>query len=167
MTQQLSFSVADDDTSGRGRVEDPLTGLAHRATLDGTLLNAMAAARFAGRPLCVIVVNIDALAAIDDAHGRPVGDAVLCRLAAILRTHCRPLDAAVRAGEDRLVLVLDDTHHDQALEMVTRMRDEVAGVDWSSLANGLGVAPRFGVAADPGHGSAAALLRLAAVSGTA
>jgi len=141
--------------------EDALTGLANRRALDEALVNALAASRFAGTPLSLVVFDIDRFKSINDRLGHALGDAVLRRVGTTLRSHCRTGDVAARLGGEEFVLLLAGTACEQARAIAERVREEIALADWGALAAGLVVTVSAGVAGDPGQGSAASLLRLA------
>ena len=76
---------------------DPLTGLPnHRALVAAWSLTARA--RREEKPCAVLFVDLDHFKAINDAHGHPVGDAVLREFAACVRTCLREEDTLGRWG---------------------------------------------------------------------
>src|SRR5579875_1828188 len=85
---------------------DDLTGLANRRAL----------ARFTqgllgrGAPtIAVALVDLDRFKRINDGHGHAVGDAVLQRIAALLRSGVRDQDLVARLGGDEFLLLLTMT----------------------------------------------------------
>lgn len=88
---------------------DPLTGILNRRGLQEVMESAYA--ERGERRLCAIVVDIDHFKAINDIYGHAGGDAVIIRIADILRRTLKPLGAAVgRLGGDELgALVFDVT----------------------------------------------------------
>jgi len=59
---------------------------------------------------------------INDQHGHLIGSRALCRIAAILRLHCRSIDTAARYGGDEFALVLPEASHDAAEHVAERIR---------------------------------------------
>jgi diguanylate cyclase (GGDEF)-like protein len=151
-----------------GGLVDPWTGLANRRGLDAALLNALAASRFAERPLSVVVLAIDGLEAIDDRFGPAVGDRVLREVAVAMSACARPGDIVARSGGGTFVHVLAEATAARAVDFAVGLRDAITARDWSAVAPGLAVGVATGVAEDPGRGSVAALLREAeaALAGT-
>jgi diguanylate cyclase (GGDEF)-like protein len=65
-----------------------------------------------GRSFGVLLIDLDGLKKINDAHGHVVGSRALCRLADTLRIHCREIDTAARYEGDEFVLVLPETEEE-------------------------------------------------------
>src|SRR5438874_1097941 len=86
-------------------VTDPLTGLANYRRLLDALDSEIKRYERTGRPFAVVLLDLDKLEMINDTHVHLVGTAAICRLANILRIHCRAMDTAARYG-DEFVLVL-------------------------------------------------------------
>ncbi len=55
-----------------------------------------------------------------------VGSRAICRLAEILRIHCRAVDTAARYGGDEFALVLPESHGDEANRVANRIREVLA-----------------------------------------
>jgi diguanylate cyclase (GGDEF)-like protein len=104
---------------------DPLTGLAnYRRLLDALDLEIKRHGR-TGRPFAVLLLDLDELKKINDAHGHLVGSRALCRLANILQIHCRAIDTAARYGGDEFVLVLPETESAAAVQVAQRVSEEL------------------------------------------
>jgi two-component system cell cycle response regulator len=103
---------------------DPLTGLAnHRRLLDALETEIKRFGRTA-RPFAVLLLDLDGLKAINDAHGHQVGSRALARVANILRIHCRSIDTAARYGGDEFVVVLPETGREAARLVAQRISEE-------------------------------------------
>lgn len=66
------------------------------------------AARY-GRPLSVIMLDLDCFKDINDAHGHIVGDRILVMTAGVLCAHLRKSDVAARYGGDEFAVILPET----------------------------------------------------------
>jgi diguanylate cyclase (GGDEF)-like protein len=109
-------------------VSDPLTGLANYRRLLDVLENETERTDRTGRPFAVLLLDLDGLKTINDSYGHLVGSRSLCRLADILRIHCRAIDTAARYGGDEFALVLPESQEEEAQRVASRIR-EVLGND--------------------------------------
>jgi diguanylate cyclase (GGDEF)-like protein len=103
-------------------VSDPLTGLANYRRLLDVLENETERTNRTGRPFAVLLLDLDGLKKINDRFGHLVGSRALCRLAAILRIHCRAIDTAARYGGDEFALVLPESQDAEAQRVANRIR---------------------------------------------
>src|SRR5260370_22622028 len=107
-------------------VSDPLTGLANYRRLLDVLENETERTDRTGRPFSVLLLALDGLKKINSSHGHPVGSRAICRLADILRIHCRAVDTAARYGGDEFALVLPEAQEDEARPVANRIREGLA-----------------------------------------
>jgi diguanylate cyclase (GGDEF)-like protein len=105
---------------------DPVTSLANYRCLLDVLENETERTNRTGRPFAVLLLDLDGLKRINDAYGHLVGTRALCRLAEILRVHCRAIDTAARYGGDEFVLVLPETPESDAKRVANRIREVLA-----------------------------------------
>jgi diguanylate cyclase (GGDEF)-like protein len=107
-------------------VSDPLTGLANYRRLLDVLENETERTDRTGRPYSVLLLDLDELKKINDGYGHLVGSRAICRLADILRVHCRAVDTAARYGGDEFALVLPESQEDEAHRVANRIREVLA-----------------------------------------
>jgi diguanylate cyclase (GGDEF)-like protein len=100
---------------------DPLTGLFNRRAFMRELAQEVARAQRYGRPLTVVLCDVDHFKLINDTHGHPEGDRALCRLAAVLGDCLRTSDDAYRIGGDEFALLLPETTPDGAADVTRRL----------------------------------------------
>jgi diguanylate cyclase (GGDEF)-like protein len=105
---------------------DSLTGLSRLAyTLTRLQQEGRRAQRY-GTPLCVAMLDIDHFKQCNTAYGHVQGNAVLVRVADIVRSEIRQSDLAGRFGGDELCLVLPETPLDKAYTVAERIRHRIA-----------------------------------------
>jgi len=107
-------------------VTDGLTGLFNRRRLMEALASEVQRATRTQEPCSVLMVDVDHFKQFNDTYGHPAGDAVLTRVAAILRESIREVDVAGRYGGEEFLLVLADTTMAGALEVADRIRARLA-----------------------------------------
>lgn len=97
---------------------DPLTNLLNRAQFD-TNMRRMAER---GEPCALAIVDIDHFKQVNDTHGHPVGDQVICRLAKILEDGVRSTDFVGRMGGEEFALLMPACDVENALTVLNRLR---------------------------------------------
>ncbi len=131
-------------------VTDPLTGLANRRGFEERALPALAAARRAGQPVSLVMLDLDRFKAINDGFGHPAGDDVLRGTAQALLASLRAEDVAGRLGGEEFAVLLPNTDPPGAAQFAERFRarlraavrhpDPARAVTASAGVAGLGVA---------------------------
>jgi len=101
---------------------DPLTSLHNRRYMNSHLKTLFEEAAQRGKPLSVLVLDIDHFKAINDTLGHDAGDAVLREFATRLKRNIRGIDLACRLGGEEFVVVMPDTDRDQAYLVGERLR---------------------------------------------
>jgi len=127
----LKFVHADDLEAGyqlrlaEGALHDPLTGLHNRRHLEERLLAEVSGAQRHGRPLSVLVIDLDHFKAVNDGHGHLAGDEALKLTAAVLRGVLRKEDTLARYGGEEFVVVARETAAGGAGALGERLRAAV------------------------------------------
>jgi two-component system cell cycle response regulator len=107
-------------------ITDALTGLFNRRYMEthvGTLVE-QAASR--GKPLTVLVLDIDYFKSINDTWGHDTGDDVLREFAVRIKKSIRGIDLACRYGGEEFVVVMPETDMAVATMVAERLRRRIA-----------------------------------------
>jgi two-component system cell cycle response regulator len=107
-------------------VLDPLTALHNRRYMSSHLKTLFEESAHRGRPLSVLVLDIDHFKSINDTHGHDAGDAVLREFGVRLKRNIRGIDLACRLGGEEFVVVMPDTDIDKAYLVGERLRQCIA-----------------------------------------
>jgi diguanylate cyclase (GGDEF)-like protein len=129
----------------RHALEDPLTGLGNRRSAERRL----GAMRLGVEPLSLAVVDVDRFKEVNDEASHTHGDAVLRRVADLLREHSRTGDEVYRWAGDEFLVVLPTATEAQAVVVMERLRSAVADADWTDLQVREPVTVSIGVASAP------------------
>jgi diguanylate cyclase (GGDEF)-like protein len=111
---------------------DALTGVANRRHFEAALQEELASrTRPRGRrepdtsPLALLVLDLDDFKGINDNHGHPVGDAVLCQVAERAQSILRSTDVLARIGGDEFAVIAPNAQGEGARRMAEAIRSAV------------------------------------------
>lgn len=107
---------------------DGLTGLYNHAHMRERLDQELARAKRYGRPLSILMLDIDHFKAVNDNYGHQAGDEVLRKLACQLQGTARTQDIAARYGGEEFMLILPEIDEAGASSVAERLRGEVASM---------------------------------------
>jgi len=142
-------------------MSDDLTGLPNRRGALEALDRGLRARQQDGRPLTIVVFDIDHFKRINDVHGHHGGDRVLEDVAAIVRAEVPATGTVGRFGGEEFLVVLPGVDVGEAHALAERLRRAVS----SGVAGGAPDRPRvtisLGVAAADDKADAESLLRSA------
>jgi diguanylate cyclase (GGDEF)-like protein len=106
---------------------DELTGVANRRKFMETLRVEGARSRRGSEPLSMLLVDLDHLKKINDAHGHRAGDLAIRHVADILTRRRRATDLPGRLGGEEFALLMPATPKEGALLTAERIIREVSG----------------------------------------
>jgi diguanylate cyclase (GGDEF)-like protein/putative nucleotidyltransferase with HDIG domain len=138
---------------------DPLTGLLNRRAFEELLESELERSLRTGRPLSVLVGDVDGLARVNATRGHAAGDAVLQAVARDMEKWKRRIDLAGRIGGEEFALLLPETDERGAFLVAERLR---RAAHRSFGAETPPVTVSFGVAGHPEHASESTVLMSAA-----
>ncbi|MBB3351171.1 PleD family two-component system response regulator [Rhizobium lentis] len=138
-------------------VTDPLTGLYNRRYLDNHLNVLFNRSMARGRPLSVLITDIDRFKQVNDTYGHDGGDEVLREFANRVRSTIRGADLACRYGGEEFVVVMPDTSPEVAAAVAERLRAAVESAPFMlkrssealAVTASFGIASRFGAVLTP------------------
>jgi two-component system, cell cycle response regulator len=114
------------EQSVEAAITDGLTGLYNRRYMESHLKTLVTASLATGRPLSILVADIDFFKRINDSYGHDAGDVVLREFAARFRRNTRGIDLACRMGGEEFVIIMPDTDLDRGCQVAERLRACVA-----------------------------------------
>ncbi|MBA8834804.1 PleD family two-component system response regulator [Rhizobium leguminosarum] len=129
-------------------VTDPLTGLYNRRYLDSHLNVLFNRSMARGRPLSVLITDIDRFKHVNDTYGHDGGDEVLREFANRVRSTIRGADLACRYGGEEFVVVMPDTSPEIAAAVAERLRAAIENAPFmlKHAGEALNVTASFGIA---------------------
>jgi diguanylate cyclase (GGDEF)-like protein len=125
---------------------DELTGSFNRRCIMRMLDDEIARANRSKAPCSIALIDLDWFKRVNDHYGHPTGDEVLRTFAITMFANIRDIDKFGRYGGEEFLLVLPDTPDDEAVRTLDRLREIVAGLDWSAFSPGMQVTISAGVA---------------------
>ena len=105
---------------------DPKTGLFNARYFATQLEEEIARSARFGRPVSLLMADLDLLRDINNSYGHLAGDAVLRGIAGVFREQLRHYDVPARFGGEEFVILLPETEPEQAHEIAERIRRAVA-----------------------------------------
>ena len=124
---------------------DGLTGLWNRAYLDRRLEAELNVADRYGRPLSVVMADVDNFKPINDTHGHLFGDVVLQGIAESLSSSARRSDIVARYGGEEFGILLTDTNLKAAEYVSERLRASIESRLYEARTEVVRVTASFGV----------------------
>lgn len=123
---------------------DALTGLFNRRAFDLELPGFIDRARALGRPLALIVMDLDEFKPVNDVLGHAAGDEVLCGVGKILQQGVRKSDLPCRFGGDEFVIVVADLDEEGARARAEALRLSIGAMPHVGNERGIRVTATMG-----------------------
>lgn len=118
---------------------DGLTGLYNRHLLVDALGKGILHARRSGKPLSLLMIDVDWFKQFNDTYGHLNGDECLKSIAAVIKSCLlRPTDFAVRYGGEEFLCLLADTDLVGAKHIAAALLESVTRLDIVHKASPLG-----------------------------
>jgi two-component system, cell cycle response regulator len=148
----LRFAFVDPEEEATLRrvyeaaILDGLTGIFNRKHLEERIAAELGAAIRHGRPLSVVIVDVDHFKKVNDTYGHLAGDAVLKQVASLLTRSVRPGDIVARYGGEEFVILARDAALADAVVVAERFRSTVREETITFEAHAIRVTSSAGVA---------------------
>lgn len=124
---------------------DSLTGLFNRRVFMETAGNELERSIRYGRPLSMLMLDIDHFKRVNDTYGHDAGDDVLKFLSGIGLKLLRGMDCFARIGGEEFAVLLPDTPLGGAISVAERMREEVEKTEMTTRSGNLYITISIGV----------------------
>ncbi|MEZ4406778.1 MAG: diguanylate cyclase [Polyangiales bacterium] len=128
---------------------DPMTGHLNKRSMETEFERKIRAAARFGRPLSVIVLDIDKFKSVNDTYGHATGDVVIKGLGAVLGRCKRETDIIARFGGEEFVVVCEETETTGAFQLAERIREELKRQVFQTEHGPLSVTCSLGIAEYP------------------
>lgn len=150
-------------------MDDPLTHLPAFNHFGRRLADEFSRSRRMGRPLAIVLIDVNNLSAVNKEYGVRAGDEVLRHVAQSIETTRRFNDMAARLGDDEFGVLLLDTGEEGIRAFIDRLEDRLARDSAVAEVNGRSVSLWAGVCSgsavmEPGMTEADAVLEQAMTS---
>ncbi len=130
-------------------ITDGLTGIKTRRFFFETLSSELKRASRSGRPISVVLMDLDKFKEVNDGKGHLEGDLVLARVGRLLEQKCRQSNVVARYGGDEFIILMPETGVEQALILAERLRLWIAQ---DPALKEHHISGSFGVGSFPVHG---------------
>ena len=104
---------------------DPVTAIGNRRDFDERFKMEIERAERHGRPLSLVVCDLDRFKEVNDQLGHEEGDTALRRVAAAIVGAVRSIDAVTRLGGEEFGVILPDTDRERATQVAERIRTAI------------------------------------------
>jgi two-component system cell cycle response regulator len=108
-------------------MHDGLTGLLNRATIVESLTHELDRAARDGKPLGVVLLDLDHFKRVNDTYGHASGDAVLKEAAQRLKSSMRCYDKVGRYGGEEFLIVAPGCSQENIITLAERVRNRIGG----------------------------------------
>src|SRR5262245_29137368 len=125
MTATLS---ARSETLEHAALTDALTGMQNRRYFDDALREYLDEFKRIGKPVGLMILDLDHFKAVNDTHGHDVGDEVLRAVANCLKDMTRYHDVVARLGGEEFAVVAPNMNAELLMKLAERIRKAIAAM---------------------------------------
>ena len=123
--KEIQYRKSQQDHFEQLALTDALTGAVNRHHFNDLLGKEIANVNQHGRPLSIMILDIDHFKSINDTYGHTVGDQVLKIFYQACKDAVRSSDVVARVGGEEFVIVMPDTNLNNAKHFAERLRSSV------------------------------------------
>ena len=146
-SRQATFDTVNklSERFERQATHDSLTRLPNRRGIEQAMAQELSRMKRNGRPLTLVLCDVDYFKSINDNYGHSAGDKVLSNIASLFKNRIREQDMVARWGGEEFLFVLPDTPEPNAVFLAEEIRKalEVTAINLSNAV--LEVTASFGV----------------------
>ena len=157
VTDHASVALANiklRDSLRSQAILDPLTGLYNRRFMEEALHRETRLAERTGRPLGILMLDIDNFKQFNDSHGHETGDALMRELGRMLKLQIRSGDIACRFGGEEFVVILQESPPGASMLRAEQLRESIMSMRLPSILRPAEhVTVSIGVASFPENGN--------------
>ncbi|MGD9912922.1 MAG: GGDEF domain-containing protein [Rhizobiaceae bacterium] len=150
MTESLS---ARSETLQQAALTDALTGMQNRRYFDDAMKEYITEFRRIGKPVGLMILDLDHFKQVNDTHGHDVGDEVLKAVSNCLKDMTRHHDVVARLGGEEFAVVAPNLDIEMLTKLAERIRKAVAATPVASGTAKLNVTTSVGLAVWDGRES--------------
>lgn len=125
---------------------DALTGLSNRGAFEDVMQERLDRAHKEGRPISLIVADIDHFKQVNDIWGHQAGDSALSGFGTLIESMIRGNDHAGRVGGEEFCIAVWDCEGEPAFRLADRIRANFARLPHPALSDDIRLTASFGVA---------------------
>ena len=127
-----TYSAALEATNAeltRLAITDPLTGAANRRRFMEAAAAEIDRTARSGRPLALLMLDIDHFKRVNDTWGHAAGDDALCAVVAVCTATVRRVDLVARLGGEEFAVLMPETGLSEATAIAERLRAAIAAIE--------------------------------------
>ena len=121
LNKMASQRIRAEQALKRQAATDILTGLRSHRSLHEELANEVERSLRYGRPVTIMMMDIDGFRLFNETYGYQAGDRVLKQVAKVLERELRSNDIVGRYGGDEFMVILPETDRDEGVSFANRL----------------------------------------------
>ena len=150
------------ETHRQDALEDTLTGVGNRRALQASGAALLADATATGRPLALLIMDLDGFKRVNDRHGHEAGDQLLVAFARLAHDYLPPTSLVCRLGGDEFVALLPGAEAGRARAVADELRSLFGHLRLDGMRDPIAATVSIGIAqTQPGRTTLSELIDVA------